>query len=425
MRVGIIGAGFSGLSAAYNLSKRGVDVTVFEKESKPGGLAIGFEERKWKWPLEKHYHHWFTSDWTIRNLAKEIDHKVTFERPKTSIFIDGKSTQLDSPLSLLRFKRLMLHERVRTGLTLFYLKTLKNWTDLEKVTAKDFLIKTMGENSWEILWRPLFEKKFSKYAEKIPASWFWARIKKRSSSLGYPEGGFETFAKAIDTAIRKNGGMFNYNTTVESLYTKSKKLVIKTDGRSYEFDRVICTLPSALFVKMAKRLPENYKKSLLNLKGIGAVNLILSLKKQFLTDGTYWLNINELEFPFLAVVEHTNFMDKKYYNGEHVIYIGNYLPHDHRYYKKEASDLVAEFLPYLKKINSQFSRSQIIKSYLFKAPFAQPIIPLNYSKLLPKIETPIDGLFLANIQQVYPWDRGTNYAVELGEKVVELVIKSQ
>ena len=83
-------------------------------------------------------------------------------------------------------------------------------------------------------------------------------------------------------------------------------------------------------------------------------------------------------------------------------------------------ELFATYEPYLKKINSSF-KDNLIGYDVFRAPFAQPIIPLNYSEILPPLDTPIDGLFLATIQQVYPWDRGTNYAVEMGKKVAKLV----
>lgn len=184
MKVAIIGAGFAGLSAACRLAKKGMDVTVFELEDKPGGLAVGFREPGWKWSLEKHYHHWFFSDWTVRNLAKEVGHEVVIIPTKASTFIDGKTYQLDSPISLLRFDKISLIERLRVGAVLAYLKISPFWKGLEGITAKEFLIRFMGENSWRILWEPLFEKKFSIYADKIPASWFWARIKKKKPLLG-------------------------------------------------------------------------------------------------------------------------------------------------------------------------------------------------------------------------------------------------
>jgi len=114
MKVGIIGAGFSGLAAAYKLARKGAEVTVFEMDDKPGGLAVGFEKPGWKWSLEKHYHHWFYSDMSARNLAGEIGQEVVIEPTKTSTFLDGGIFQLDSPLSLLRFGRISFWQRLRT-----------------------------------------------------------------------------------------------------------------------------------------------------------------------------------------------------------------------------------------------------------------------------------------------------------------------
>ncbi len=425
MKVAIIGAGFTGLAAAYKLSKNGIEVTVFEKEDKPGGLASGFKEPDWKWPLEKHYHHWFYSDWAVRNLADEIGQKVIIDRPKTSTFVDGNTYQLDSPFSLLMFDKLSFLSRVKSGMLLAYLKLNPFWKSLEGVTSESFLKKYNGKEAWELLWKPLFEKKFGNFYKEIPASWFWARVKKRSARLLYPEGGFQAFAEVLEKKFKKNGGEIKYKSSVEKIDKKGKELIINSNGKIYSFDKVICTLSSPLFVKITKNLKADYIESLLNLQGVGAVNLLLSLDKQFLRDNSYWLNVNSRHFPFLAVVEHTNFMDKKHYGGEHIVYVGNYLPHEHDYYNKDAVDLIKVFYPFLKTINPEFDKKWINRAYLFKSHFAQPIIPLNYSQIILDLETPIKGLYLANIQQVYPWDRGTNYAVELGRKVADLVIKSQ
>ena len=423
LKVGIIGAGFGGLAAAYTLSKHGFEVSVFEGEEIPGGLAIGFEKDNWKWGLERHYHHWFTNDHSVLNLAKQIGHKVVITRPKTSTFVNGKIYQLDSPISLLKFSEIPLVDRIRTGLVLAFLKFTPDWKTLEKITAKDFLLHFGGKETWKVLWEPLFIGKFQNFANKVPASWFWARIKKRTQSLAYPERGFLDFAKNLESRIRKSQGKFFYGSIVKEINKNKDKIILKTEKKVYKFDKVICTLPSPLFLNITKSLPRSYVNNFINLKGLGAVNLVLSLNKQFMTDGTYWLNINEIKHPYLAVVEHTNFMDKENYGNNHLIYVGNYLPHEHVYFNKEADDLIKEFLPFLQKINPDFRRDWINEAWVFKARFAQPVIPLNFSKNVPDFETPIKGLYLCNIQQVYPWDRGTNYAVENGEKVADMIIK--
>ena len=78
------------------------------------------------------------------------------------------------------------------------------------------------------------------------------------------------------------------------------------------------------------------------------------------------------------------------------------------------------FDPYLKQIHPDYAKN-LVDYELFKVPFAQPIIPTNYSKMIPPFETPLSKVFLANIEQVYPWDRGTNYAVELGQKIANYI----
>lgn len=85
MKIAVIGAGFTGLSAAHELVKQNHKVFVFEKDPQPGGLAIGYKEKNWNWSLEKHYHHWFTNDNSVLELAKEINFEVVIKRPKTSV----------------------------------------------------------------------------------------------------------------------------------------------------------------------------------------------------------------------------------------------------------------------------------------------------------------------------------------------------
>ncbi len=425
MKIAIIGAGFTGLAAGFKLAKKGHNVTLFEMNDIPGGLAIGFKNKNWKWDLEEHYHHLFKTDDAIQDLAKEIGFNITYIRPKTSTYYKESISQIDSPLNLLRFKHLPIFDRVRTGIVLAYLKLTNSWESLEKITAKKFLVSTMGANSWEVLWGPLLKKKFGKYATKIPASWFWARVKSRTAYLGYPDGGFKKFAEQIKKHTEKNGGKFLFGTRIEEIKKKNGKFILTTNkGVDYEFDKVICTLPTYLFTKITKGLPKNYIESTKGLEGIGATNLVLTLDESFLTDGTYWLNINEEVFPFLCIVEHTNFVTAKNYGGKKIIYIGNYLPSNHKYFEYTAKQLLKEYLPYLKIVNKDFKVESVKEMKLFKARFAQPIVTKNYSKKIPAIKTPIDGLYLANIQQVYPWDRGTNYAVDLGNKVADIILKA-
>lgn len=424
MKIAIIGAGYTGLAAGLKLIGKGYEVTVFEKESLPGGLALGFENSNWQWSLEKHYHHWFTNDKSVLMLAKKINYPVLIKRPKTSIFIKNKIYKLDSFLDVIKFNQLTFLQRLRMGMSIALLQYNPYWKILEKYKTSSSLPKMMGKKPYEMLWEPLLVKKFGHFAKNISLAWFWARIRKRTPSLAYPKGGFLEFANEIVAHIKKSKGEVLFNTQVKEVKSEKNKTTIQLmNNEVLAFDKIIVTLPSYFFIKITPQLPNAYKQKLLALKGLSAINLILRLKKPFLNEGTYWLNICDKRYPLMAIVEHTNFMDKKYYNNEHLVYLGNYLNYNHPFMKIGKDELLKIYDPILGKINKKY-KSTIISTELFTAPFAQPIIPVNYSKLIPQFKTPLKNVYLANIQQVYPWDRGTNYAVELGEKVADTILKS-
>lgn len=406
MRIAIIGAGLTGLTAALRLSQKGHQVTVFEKEKNLGGLAAGFRQKNWQWSLEYFFHHLFTSDNAAKNLISELglSNRLFYTRPKTSIFISKNTSvnifRFDSPFSLLKFPYLSFPQKMRTGLATLSLKLTNNWSELEKIKAKEGLKELYGQKTYEILWKPLLKSKFGKFYQQISMAWFWARIKKRSTKLGYLEGSFQTLIDELAKKIKANGGQILLNQEI----TKVKKL-------ANNFEKIIITTPAQNF------FPEISAPAML-----GALNLILILKKSFLKDGTYWLCINEETYPFVAVVEHTNFIDKSHYGGNHILYVGGYYPQNHKYFKMTKEAILKEWLPYLQKINPQFDFSRyVICDTLYANQFAQPVIPLNYSKIILSHQTPLKNVFLANMQQVYPWDRGVNYAIEMGEKIAQLV----
>jgi protoporphyrinogen oxidase len=396
MKIAIIGAGITGLTIGYRLSQKGHQVTLFEKEKFSGGLAAGFKKKNWDWHLEFFFHHLFTSDRHAKNLIKELglEKKLIYLRPKTSIFKKGNIAQFDSPLSVLKFPFLSPLERLRTGLVTLFLKTFPDWKNFEKLKASLWLEKYYGQEAYRILWQPLLKSKFGDQASKISMAWFWARIKKRSARLGYLEGGFQTLVVRLEKEIKNKGGKISLHREIKDL------------NEIRGFDKIIVTVPTSEFFPEIK-LP----------KMLGAINLILELKEKILEEDTYWLNINEEGFPFVAVVEHTNFIDKKHYSHHHLIYVGGYYPQNHPYFKMSKEQILKEFLPYLQKINSNFSLLSIIHYQLSLNKFAQPVVSVNYSHIIPPHRTPLKDVFLANMQQVYPWDRGVNYAIELGNKI--------
>jgi protoporphyrinogen oxidase len=198
--------------------------------------------------------------------------------------------------------------------------------------------------------------------------------------------------------------------------------VITTEGKSFIYDACLVTSSPGQMANLAKGLPADYLKGLLNLKHMGAVVLVVSLRRQLSRKGYYWFNLPKSSgFPFLALVEHTNFVAAENFGGDHVIYIGDYLEPDHPYFKLSKEELLTRFLPGLVRINPEFKMEWVIKSWVNRTIYAQPVPLVGHSKNIPDIRTPIGGLYFASMSQVYPWDRGTNFAVEIGRRAAGLI----
>lgn len=416
MKIAIIGGGFTGLTAAYELTKRGHRVTVFERDDHLGGLAYGFKARTWNWYIEAAYHHLFTNDTAIISLIKELglEDKLIIKRPVTANLYKGKMYQFDSPMHLIRFPYLAFTDKIRTGMLAAFCKLYPFWKTLEGSTAKEFALRIGGAEGWKTIWEPLMAGKFGGFADSVAASWLWARIHKRTPNLAYIEGGFQTLVNALEHAIRKNGGTVKKGAEVPAIKT-SPALSI----RSRKFDRVLLTAPTPIAYKL---LPAIRKPEPLTIPHLHAQVLILETDTPILDD-VYWLSITDRSYPFLAVVAHTNFMDKRHYGGKHLTYIGNYLPPDHPYLTMTKEQLLQTFLPSMKKLNPSVHAKSITSSYLFVGPFAQPVHQRHYSRRAPGLATAVPGVYLANMDSIYPWDRGTNYAVELGQKAAMYILR--
>jgi len=177
---------------------------------------------------------------------------------------------------------------------------------------------------------------------------------------------------------------------------------------------------------MVPDLPPEYLQGLLDLKSMGAVVLTLSLKHQLSEQGYYWYNIpKSAGYPFLALVEHTNYVSTDNFGGDHIIYCGDYLETDHEYFELTEAELLECFIPALERFNPKFQRNWIRKTWLHRTRYAQPVPLVNHSQNIPAIETPINGLYFASMSQVYPWDRGTNFAVEIGRRAAGKMTTSE
>ena len=435
MKIGIIGAGITGLTCAYDLSKLGHHVTVFESSNLLGGHASTFEVQGT--PLERGYHHWFTNDHDIINLMEEIGlvNQIDWKQSKVGTFSNGNLYNFSTPLDILRYSPLTMRERILLGLSARKIRNIKHWQSIEHLTAVEWLQKNVDIKAYQHFWLPMLQGKFGKrHYKNVGMAWLWGKMNTRFKSrknilsretLGYPKGSFKALFDRLSHESQKHGAEIRLNTSVKEIHAVNKSVygISTHQSRQIElFDAVICTTPSHIYSNLIRNIQGQVTNTVHEVKYMAAVLLILVLKEPFTK--YYWLNIADSKMPFVGVIEHTNLIPQSNYNGRTIIYISNYVEPDDPLLNVEKSDLLKMYIPHLRKINTKFNGSWIMESFHQSIPDAQPVIEKNYSSKIQSHKTPVKNLYLGNTSQIYPEDRGTNYGVTISRRITKMLLET-
>ncbi len=431
-RVGIIGGGVAGLTAAYRLLQKGHRIHLFEAGPSLGGLVRTFEigdER-----IECFYHHVFTTDTAAVRLIEELGQgeNLTWRPSSLGIFYHDRVYPFVTPLDLLRFTPVGLWDRIRLGLMGLRLRREKDGSRYEGITAREWIRRNAGQRNLDVVWGPLLRGKFGDLGDELVMTWLWNKVHLRFASrragpfqkelLGYLLGSFGAWIEALIERVRDLGGELEAGRPVQRIVADGGRVGLELagdEGRTLTFDAVVCTVASRIFRSIAPPLPDEYSARLEGVPYQDALCLLLTLKRP-LSD-VYWLNVNDRSIPFLALVEHTNFIEPERYGGQHVLYVSNYPDKQSPLLRMSVDEICDLYFPHLKRINREFDESWVIGRWLFHGADAQPVFTVGASARIPGHRTPVPGLYLANMSQIYPQDRGQNHSILLGEKIAEIV----
>lgn len=418
----VVGGGFCGLATAYELGRRGVRAVVLEADDEVGGLAGSFTvggER-----LEKFYHHWFTNDVHIIELARDLgtSDRIVARPTRTGMYFANKILKLSTPADVLRFTPLRFHDRVRLGLLALRARRVKDWMSLEDRTASEWLRELGGEEVYRVVWEPLMRGKFGAVADDVSAVWFWNKLKLRGGSRGkageellaYYRGGFAALAGAMAQAIRQAGGEVRTASPVTALQVRDGRAVgVLTADGPVAADAVVLTTPLPIAADLlAPHVTPQEQQRLRRIRFLANVCIVLELDRSL--SQTYWLNVNDPGFPFVGVIEHTNFEPASTYAGRHVVYLSKYLPESDPLFRMPDEKVVAFTVSHLQRMFPTLDARNVLQAHVWRARHSQPIVERGYSQLVPPTRTGVRGVHLATMAQIYPEDRGTNYAIRQG-----------
>ena len=419
MNLGIIGAGATGLTAAYDAVKAGHTVTVLEAADELGGLAASIPVGGT--PLERYYHHIFRSDTAIIELIEELGlgGDLHFHKPTTAVFRDGKLHPFSTPLEMLRFPSFSVLDGIRFGASSAALKLVRNGERFNDRTALSWLRRWAGRGATASVSEPLLRGKFGDRAEEVSMAWLWARVHCRTFELGYMAGGFERVYAALHDAVgraRRQGRVRQGGRHDPPARGR------RAGHRHHQGRRELRVRPAdrhhpAARLRQGRRRPRRRRglaqpvprRDLLH-PGAGPQR-----------DPVLLAQHQRPGLPVPRGRRATNMVDKAEYGDRHILYVGNYVERDDWRFTTDPAELLERFIPYLQKLNPEFDRSWIQKWHFSRAPFAQPVVTPEYRALIPGHATHLSRVTLATMAQIYPQDRGQSYSVALAHRVTELI----
>jgi protoporphyrinogen oxidase len=424
-KVAVIGAGPMGLAAAYELSKQGNQVDVYEFDDRIGGMSAHFDFNGMS--IERYYHFVCGKDQPLFDLLDELNmtDKLHWVDTKMGYYYHGNLYRWGDPFSLLSFPHLDLISKLRYGAQMFLSSKRKkdNWKDLDGIDAVSWLKTLGGEKTYKVLWERLFNLKFHHYTDNLSAAWIWARIRRMGTSrrsifqesLGYIENGSETLLKRLQLEIEKSGGRIILNTPVSQVISDKNKITgVQVNNENIAYDQVISTIPLQYVPQIIPQLPEEHLIQYKKVQNIGVVCLLFKLKKA--VTNNFWLNISDPDIEIPGIIEMSNLRPL----DAHTVYVPYYMPQSLDKFKWSDQEFIAEAQSYLKKLNPELVDSDIIDINVSRYAFAQPICQPNFTDNLPSIRSTIEGLFIADTSYYYPEDRSISESIHLGKQLAEM-----
>jgi protoporphyrinogen oxidase len=428
-RLIVIGAGPMGLAVGYYAAKRGYQVEILEGDDRPGGMAAHFDFDGLS--IERFYHFCCRGDRDTLELLAELGlgDAMRWVPTRMGYYVDGRLSPFGDPLSLLAFPALGPIEKLRYGLMAWAAVRRKDWSALDRISARDWIVGWCGQGVYDRLWRPLFQFKFYEHAEEVSAAWVWQRIQRLGRSrkslfqeeLGYIDGGSETLVNALASAIRGWGGRIRLRCPARKIATRYGAVVgvVTGGGDLVEADAVVSTVPLPVLASLLKEEAPALAETYAGFTNIGAACVVHRLKRS--VTPYFWVNVSDpaIQAPGFVEFSHLRPCD------ETIVYMPYYMPTTHPKFGWADERLAEESFGYLERVNPGLTDEDRIGSRVGRLRYAQPVCGPGFAERLPPVRTPIQGLHAADTSFYYPEDRGVSESVRFAKILVDGVVHAR
>jgi protoporphyrinogen oxidase len=229
---------------------------------------------------------------------------------------------------------------------------------------------------------------------------------------------------ALARDIERRGGRVALNAPVERIVLADGRATgVRVGGETLPADVVVSTITTSRFQKLTPDFPQGaYLDGLRRIPTIGIFCLFLRLSRQ--VTPFFWVNTNDPRVPFAGMIEYTNLNPVPELQGDHVLYVPQYLSADDPRYEQSDQQVLERYTDALALINPAFDRRWVKFHAVFRDRYAQPICLTDYKRATPPIATPVAGLYLTDSCQLHPHDRTISGSFSLGKQAARLATAS-
>ena len=423
MKIGIIGAGISGLTAALRLAQQGHEVHVFHREASLGGLLATFDFNGVR--AEHFYHFLCRDDAGVFDLCRELglEREIQFKKASTGFYYDGAHYPFNCALDLLRFRPLTFLNRIRFGCFALAAKWRQKWKPLDRLPAKPWLKRWLSPQGYDVIWKPLLEMKFGNHHAQISAAWVWHRIHRVARSngrLGYLNGGTAQLLDALTDRLETLGVTIHCNAPVRRILAENGRVrgFHYADGQEFHCDNVISTVPMQVLAGLLPEEHADYATSLRQIQYIGVVCVLFKLARP--VSQHFWLNVHDPDIPFNGVIEYTNLNLNNRDQG-HLVYVPYYVDTQLPPYTESDATVIEKSWAALKKIQPHLQDADCLDVHVARTSYAQAVCPVNFLEQMPSQHTPLQGLHLLDSIFLYPEDRTQSGHILRAQSLVKAV----